>query len=91
VPPGAISGRIDETLDGLDGLVERLGQDTPADGPEHERERASLEVLALAHDDNVDVGRPVGEAREGVGVTESPTQTFESVVVMTTRLGSVQS
>ena len=38
------------------------------DAPEHEAEEPSLEVLALADDDVVDVGRAVVVAREGVGV-----------------------
>src|SRR6516162_1530637 len=35
-------------LDGLDGAGQRLAQDPLADGPEHDREQPSLEVLALA-------------------------------------------
>jgi hypothetical protein len=55
-------------FDGLDGVFKRLFQNALADGPEHEAEHPSLEVLALAYDDHVDVGGAVGTAREGVGV-----------------------
>ena len=45
-------------------VSERLHQDALADGPEHEAEQPSLEVLALADHDDVHVGRPVGLPRE---------------------------
>src|SRR6188472_4234402 len=48
--------------------LERLFQLAPTDRAEHELEQPSLEVLALADDDVVDVGRPVGIARERVRV-----------------------
>jgi hypothetical protein len=34
-------------------------QDALADGPEHETEDPSFKVLALAQDDDVNIGRPV--------------------------------
>ena len=55
-------------LDRLDAVDERLLEHALADRPEHELEQPSLEVLALADDDVVDVGRAVGIARERVGV-----------------------
>src|SRR5262245_30296519 len=54
-------------FDGLDGVFKRLLQNSLADGPEHEAEQPPLKVLSLAHDYGVEVGRPVGFAREGVG------------------------
>jgi len=44
-----------------------------ADGPEHEAEHTSLEVLAVGYDYCVDIGRAVRLTREGIGVagTES--------------------
>ena len=44
-----------------------------ANGPEHEAEHASLEVLAVGYDYCVDIGRAVRLTREGIGVagTES--------------------
>jgi len=39
-----------------------------ADGPEHEAEHTSLEVLAVGYDYCVDIGRAVRLTREGVGV-----------------------
>src|SRR5262249_45661940 len=47
-------------FDGFDGVFKRPFQNAPADGPEHEAEHPSLEVLAVAYDDNVNVGRAVG-------------------------------
>jgi hypothetical protein len=38
------------------------------DGPEHEAEQPSLEVLAFAYNDHVNVGRAVGLTCEGIGV-----------------------
>jgi hypothetical protein len=55
-------------FDGLDGVFKRPFQNAPADGPEHQAEQPSLEVLAVAYDDHVNVGRAVGLTREGVGV-----------------------
>ncbi|MFD8247925.1 hypothetical protein [Nocardia sp. NPDC059691] len=56
-------------LDSLDRLVEGLAQDAFADSPDHDFEDPSLEVLALAHDDDIHIGLPAGPALEGVGVT----------------------
>ena len=47
-------------FDGLDGVYKRLFQNALADGPEHQAEQPSLEVLALAYDDHVNIGRAVG-------------------------------
>src|SRR5947199_1028321 len=69
IPLGQVLSRVVPGFDSLDGVFERPFQDTPADGPEHEAEHPSLEVLAVAHDDHVNVGRAVGLRREGVGVT----------------------
>ena len=55
-------------FDGLDGVFKRLFQNALADGPEHEAEQPSFEVLAVAYDDHVNVGHAVGTTREGVGV-----------------------
>jgi hypothetical protein len=40
----------------------------PADRPEHEAEHPSLEVLAVAYDNDVNVGRADALTREGVSV-----------------------
>jgi hypothetical protein len=58
-------------FDGLDGVHKGLFQDALADGPENEAERPSLDVLAVAHHDGVQVGRAVGPPREGVGVARA--------------------
>ena len=55
-------------LDSLDGVFKRLLQNSFADGSDHEAEQPSLEVLAVAYDDHVDVGQAVGATREVVGV-----------------------
>ncbi len=47
-------------------VLKRLFQNALADGPEHEAEQASLEVLAVAYDDHVDVGQTIGTTFEGV-------------------------
>src|SRR3954468_25028696 len=60
--------RIRPGLDGLDGGVKRLHQVALADRPEEGAEQPPLQVLALADDRDVDVGRPVGLPREVVGV-----------------------
>src|SRR6202163_69910 len=62
------SSRAVPGFDGLDGVFKRLFQNAPADGPEHEAEQPSLEGLAFAYDDHVDVGQTIGTACEGVGV-----------------------
>ena len=56
--------------------------------PTTHAEEPSLEVLSVADDDHVHIGRPVGLGCERVGRTESFPQMFELVVVITTRLGS---
>ena len=43
-------------------------QNAPADGPQHQTKPPPFEVLAVAYDDHVNVGRAVGLTREGVGV-----------------------
>ena len=55
-------------FDGLDGVYKRLFQNALADGPDDQAEQPSLEVLALADDDHINVGRAVGLTREVVGV-----------------------
>jgi len=55
-------------FDGLDAVYKRLFQNAIADGPEHEAEQPSLEVLAVANDDQVNVGGALGTTREGVDV-----------------------
>src|ERR1051325_5057640 len=46
-------------FDHLDGIFKCLLQNTSADGPKHEAEHLPLEVLTLAHDDHINVGRTV--------------------------------
>src|SRR5262249_55542505 len=58
-------------FDGLDGVFKCRLQDILADGPEHEPERPSFEVLALAYYDGVHIGRSVGTGSEGVGVARA--------------------
>src|SRR5712664_117653 len=58
-------------LDSLDGVFEGSFQDASADGPEYKAEYPALKVLAVAHDDDVDVGRAIGPTREGVSVARS--------------------
>src|SRR6201996_8038173 len=55
-------------FDGLDAGDERLPQRALSDGSEHAREYLSLEVFALANDDDIYVGHSVGLPRQGVGV-----------------------
>src|SRR6187200_790533 len=56
------------SFDSFHAVGERLSQRPLADGAEYSREHASLEVLAFAHDDDVDVGHSVGLSAQGVGV-----------------------
>src|SRR2546421_1256125 len=56
------------SLDRLDAACEGLLQDAFTDGRQHEAEKPSLEVLAVADHDEVDVGRAVGTPREVVSV-----------------------
>src|SRR3984893_4500835 len=65
---GYVLSRVVPGFDGLDGVFECPFQNAPADGPEHEAKPPPLEVLAIAYDDHVNVGRTVGLTREGVGV-----------------------
>src|SRR3954452_16920162 len=58
-------------FDGLDGLFERAFQPALADGPEHEADEPSLEVLAVAYHDVVHLGRSVGLSLERVGVARA--------------------
>src|SRR5271169_1793565 len=39
-----------------------------SNGPEYQAEKPSLEVLAVAYDNHVDVGQAIGTTCEGVGV-----------------------
>jgi hypothetical protein len=55
-------------FDGLDSISQRLSQEALAADPDHDPERPSLEVLALADHDDVDSGDPVRLPRKGVGV-----------------------
>jgi len=55
-------------FDGLDGVFKSLFQSALADGAERESEDPSLEVLALAYNDVVDIGGTVGIPRERVGM-----------------------
>src|ERR1700720_609585 len=55
-------------LEGLDGIFKGSFQHTSADGPEHKTQYPTPEVLAVAHDDHVNVGRTIGPTREGVSV-----------------------
>src|SRR5262245_43490190 len=43
-------------FDGLDGVFKRLFQLALTDGPDHEAEQLSLDVLTVAYHDDVDVG-----------------------------------
>jgi hypothetical protein len=65
---GNVLNRVVPGLDGFDGVFECSFQNAPADGPEHKTEYPPLEVLAVAYDDHVNVGRAIGLTREGVGV-----------------------
>jgi hypothetical protein len=47
-------------LDGPDGVYKCLLQNALADSTEHEAEHPSVEVLAVAYDDHVNVGRAGG-------------------------------
>ena len=67
---GAIAG---PRLDRLDGPREAPPKEARAGDRDDDREYSSLEVLSLAHDHDVDVGRPVGLPPEGIGVAGSPT------------------
>jgi hypothetical protein len=59
---GFKSRRFVPGFDHFNGVFKCLFQNVPADGPEHEAEHSSLEVLALAYDD-VNVRRAIGLAR----------------------------
>ena len=50
------------------GVLKCLLQNTLSDGADHETEQPAPKVLAIADDDDVNVGSPVGVTREGVGV-----------------------
>ena len=78
-------------FDSLDAVYKRLFQNALADGPEHEAKQPSLEVLAVAYDVHINVGRAVGLTREVVRVAGRASPKLESVVVRTTWLGSDQS
>src|SRR5258705_13121463 len=55
-------------LDGLDAGGERLAKDACADDSQHARKRPAPEVFALANYEDVDDGRSIGLAPEGVVV-----------------------
>src|SRR3954451_10987949 len=55
-------------LDGLDGRRQTLRQDALAHCRDHDTEQPSLQVLAVADHDGVDVGPAVGPGGEGPGV-----------------------
>ena len=58
-------------FDGFDAVLERRFQNGSADGSQHEAEHPSFEILALAHDHDVNVGCVIGLTREGVSVAGS--------------------
>src|SRR4051812_17142863 len=58
-------------FDSLDGVFKRPFQNALADASEHESEHPSSKVLALAYHDGVQIGRPVGPTRKGVGVARA--------------------
>jgi len=58
-------------FDRFDRGYKRLFQDASTYSPEHEAEQSSFEILALAYDDEVNVGCAVGVTREVVGVAGS--------------------
>src|SRR5277367_2852409 len=64
----SLSSRAVPRFDGLDAVHKRLFQNALADGPEHEAEQLSFEVLTFAYDVNINVGRSVGLTREVVGM-----------------------
>jgi len=47
-------------FDGFDGVFKRSFQDVPADGSQHDAQQPPLQVLALSHDQQVNVGDAVG-------------------------------
>jgi hypothetical protein len=49
---------------GFDGIFKRLCQNASANGTQNQAEESSLEGLALAYDDDVNVGQIVGTASE---------------------------
>ena len=55
-------------LDSLDAVDERLFQNAFANGPEHQAEQPPLEVLAFAHNDDINIGCAISMTHEGVGV-----------------------
>src|SRR5215470_13284812 len=67
-----LSRRGVPSFDSLNGILERLFQNSLSDRPNHEANQPSLEVLAIAYCDEVNVGQAVGTARKGVGVAGRP-------------------
>ena len=55
-------------LDSFDGVLKCVFQNTLADGADYEAEQPAPKVLAIADDDDVNIGSPVGVTREGVGM-----------------------
>src|SRR5215468_10374341 len=56
-------------FDGLDAVFECLFQDALADGPEHQAEETTLEVLPVAYHNHINIGLAVWLSRESVCVT----------------------
>jgi hypothetical protein len=65
-PSLTVSAIATATSTALDAASELPFQPPLADGPEHDSEHPSPEVLALANHNDVHLGRPVGLPREGV-------------------------
>jgi hypothetical protein len=55
-------------FDGLDGVCKCLFQNAPSDRPQHQAEQSSFEILAITHNNNVNVCCAVGVTRKGIGV-----------------------
>jgi len=66
---GSLSHRAVPRFDGFNGIRKRLFQNALADGPEHQSERLSFEVLAFADDIHINVGRALGISCEVVSVS----------------------
>ena len=67
-----LSRRAVPGFDSLDRVLERLLQNPLSDRPDHQADQPSLEVLAIAYGDEVNIGQAVGTTREGVGVAGRP-------------------
>jgi hypothetical protein len=60
IPWRCLARGLGPGLDRRHGGGERLGQPALADAPEDGAEQAAPQVLAIAHHDGIDIGRPVG-------------------------------